>query len=60
MNFACRKLLAEVQLVNSIWATSFGRSQRYFFISSAVNAFPQRASFGSGRFANGHVLVSSL
>ena len=60
MNFEWRRWFSPAHSRNSNWPTSTGFSHRQSFIFAAVNLAPHRPLFASGRFANGHSLVSSF
>ena len=57
-NFECRRWSLSVHSKNSICATSLGRTQTHFFISSAVKPSPQRERCVSGRLTNGHPRIT--
>src|SRR5579871_4039740 len=58
-NLLCRRWLSDVHSTNSNCPTSFGVSHRHSTIFPAVRPSPQRPAFFSGRFSNGHSLISN-
>src|SRR5919109_5241314 len=58
-NFECLKWLSPVHSRNSNWPTSTGFSHWHSAIFAFVSPCPHRPVLASGRFANGHSLISS-
>ena len=59
MKVQCLKCPASVHSTNATWHTSFGLTQRHWFIFSSVSDSPHREALFSGRLLNGHWAVCS-